>query len=228
MTRMFHKVTRTWNIITGCHHNCVYCWARRMAKRLHKTEKYREGFKPRFHPKELNVRFRAGEFVFVCDMGDMFGHWVPTPWIIKVLEVIKKNSQATFLLLTKNPARYLEFSPYLRTLRNVIAGATIETDDDAIYSNISNAPKPSTRIEAMKLLDGVRKMVSVEPVLAFSNKFADKIAEINPEFVYVGYDNYNNKLPEPPLNRVKKLIEELRNRGITVYEKTLRKAWWET
>jgi DNA repair photolyase len=30
MTRMFDFVTETWNPITGCSHECVYCWARRL------------------------------------------------------------------------------------------------------------------------------------------------------------------------------------------------------
>jgi len=30
-TRMFDLVTETWNPITGCNHECVYCWARRLA-----------------------------------------------------------------------------------------------------------------------------------------------------------------------------------------------------
>jgi len=51
--------------------------------------------------------------------------------------------------------------------------------------------------------------------------------ELEPEFIYIGYDNYGNKLPEPPLSMVLRLINALRSHGITVYEKTLRKAWYE-
>jgi len=54
------------------------------------------------------------------------------------------------------------------------------------------------------------------------------ILNINPEFgVSIGYDNYNWRLPEPPLAKTLQLIEELEKHGIKVERKTLRKAWWE-
>jgi len=42
-----------------------------------------------------------------------------------VLKVVKETPKATFLFLTKNPARYLEFN----FPNNVILGATIETNN---------------------------------------------------------------------------------------------------
>ena len=236
VSRMFHKVTRTWNPITGCLHLCRYCWARRLAEgRLKNTKKYSEGFKPRFHPEELSKKFRPGEFVFVSDMGDMWGSWVFERWIWEVLNHIAKFPKTTFLFLTKNPARYFEFLDELSHMDNVILGATIETDFDKVYwaYGISNAPSPSRRLKAMKwirMVNGnVRLMVSVEPIIQVKDvyEFSKEIAEINPEFVYVGYDNYNNKLPEPSLEQTLKLIELLEAYGVTVYRKTLRKAWWE-
>jgi hypothetical protein len=41
----------------------------------------------------------------------------------------------------------------------------------------------------------------------------------------VGYDNYNNRLPEPTLSKTMQLIDCLEKTGITVYRKTLREAW---
>ena len=231
-SKMFHKVTRTWNPITGCLHYCVYCWARRLAEgRLKNTKKYSEGFKPRFHPEELRKKFKPGEFVFVADMGDMFGKWVPKEWILKVLEVVKRYPGTTFLLLTKNPKRYLDFYRVLEGLDNVVLGATIETDDDVLYfkHRISRAPMPCNRFQYMELAPTIgRTMLSIEPILDFDlNIFLDKILKVEPEFVYVGYDNYNNKLHEPPLHKTMELIDQLKEHGITVYTKTLRKAWYE-
>jgi len=232
---MFHLVTRTWNVITGCKHNCIYCWSRRLVEtRLkHTTRKYRDGFKPRFHPEELKRRFREGEFIFVADMGDAFGNWVPRDWILRVLDVVRRYPKTTFLFLTKNPARYLEFIDEFRGLGNVILGATIETDLDDLYvgHGISNAPRPTERFRALREVreHDLRVMVSVEPILDFSlYDFFMKIAGLEPEFVYVGYDNYGNRLPEPSLGKTLELIEALRSYGITVYEKTLRKAWHES
>jgi hypothetical protein len=40
----------TWNPVTGCEHNCVYCYARDIANRF-----YPEKFKPTFHPERVNA-----------------------------------------------------------------------------------------------------------------------------------------------------------------------------
>jgi len=234
---MFHyngRRLKTWNPITGCYHYCIYCWARRLVEKRLKniTKKYAEGFKPKFHPQELSKRFKPGDFVFVCDVGDMFGRWVPEEWILKVLNHISKFPKTTFLLLTKNPERFFEFEDVLKRLHNIVLGATIETDFNLLYMEhrISNAPIPQRRIKAMAELGskGFRIMLSIEPILDFSSLFSTIIAEIiSPDFVYIGYDNYGNRLPEPPLIKTMELIRELREHGITVYTKTLRKAWFE-
>ena len=220
-SRMFSVVTRTWNPVTGCPHNCTYCWARKMATtRLRHLERYRDGFVSRLNEEEFREKFNGG-FIFVSSMGDLFAYTVPDGWIIRVIEHVKKFPEATFLFLTKNPARYLNFD----FPENAILGATIETDRDEIARRLSRAPLPSARIEAMAKVRG-RKFVSVEPILNFTDSFPEKIERIGPAMVYVGYDNYNNRLPEPSLERTKKLISEL-SRFTAVHEKTIRRAWWE-
>jgi len=51
------------------------------------------------------------------------------------------------------------------------------------------------------------------------------ITDIEPECVSIGYDNYHNHLPEPPLEKTLKLIEDLENSGIKIERKTLREAY---
>ena len=230
-SRMFHIVTRTWNPVCGCLHNCKYCWARKFAEKLRKrgSRKYKHGFKPSFHPEEFyKIKyFTDRDVVFVCDMGDLFGEWVDTRWILDVLNAVRK-SRATFLFLTKNPRRYHDFVGVMSD--NCILGATIETNRDIMYFRyrISKAPLPSVRYKAMRDLGWDRKFISIEPILEFDlDRFVRWIDDINPEFVYIGYDNYGCRLPEPPIQKTKKLIEELREMGIVVYEKTIRKAWNE-
>jgi len=238
MSRMFNLVTKTWNPITGCKHFCVYCWSRLLVeRRLRKTtRKYRVGFRPKLHLNEFSKKFKKGEFVFVSDMGDMWGDFISSEWIEKVLEHIRRFPNAKFLFLTKNPERYLEFEDELSRMDNVILGATVETDDDALYveHKISRAPLPSRRLRSMELVAqkiGGELMLSIEPVLDFTPFFHVKILEIAEKagdfFMYIGYDNYNNKLPEPPLRKTYSLIKTLREHGIPVYEKTLRRAWYE-
>ena len=227
--KMFNIISKTWNPVTGCYHDCVYCWARRLAMtKLRNKERYAKGFRPRLNKEEFNVKFNEGELVFVSDMGDLFGSFIPDGWILMVLKYIEKFPKTHFLFLTKNPERYLNFIDKIPS--NAILGATIETNRDDIYMQyeISNAPPPGNRIEAMKKLRWSKKFISIEPILDFDlDTFVKEINEIAPIMVYVGYDNYNYKLPEPPLNKTLKLIKRLSEGPIVVIKKTIRPAWNE-
>ena len=225
-SKMFNIVGETWNPVTGCPHNCRYCWARRLAlTKLKNSKRYRNGFNTHFNPEELKKNFKGG-VVFVSDMGDLFADTVKDEWIYKILEHTSKFPNTFFLFLTKKPERYRDFLDYFPD--NAILGATIETDDDDLYleNRISGAPLPSIRIKAMKNLVWKLKFVSIEPILDFTNEFVGHIREISPFMVYVGYDNYNNRLPEPPLKKTLKLIEELNNFTLVI-RKTIRPAWFE-
>jgi len=222
-TKMFSIVTETWNPVTGCLHHCRYCWARRLAEtKLKNSKRYSNGFAPRLNKGEFSKRFKGG-VVFVSDMGDLFGEFIPDEWIELVLKHVKKFPNTFFLFLTKNPLRYHDFD----FPENAILGATIETDDNEVYAGISKAPKPSERIKAMMELDWDAKFVSVEPILDFSLRFWEKIERINPLMVYIGYDNYGHKLPEPTLDRTLSLVKKLRDDGFLVLRKTIRRAWHE-
>ena len=215
----------TWNPVTGCMYNCTYCWARNYARRLAAmgVEPYKtHGFKPAFAEWRLRQKLPKGGFVFVSDMGEMWGDWVPREWIIRVLNVLTAKPKMNFLFLTKNPKRYGEFLGMFTD--NMVLGATIETNRP---SKLSGAPTQRERFEAMKNLDWKHKAVVVEPILDFDPEFADWMTEIKPETVYVGYDNYGNKLPEPELSKTQALVDELRKKT-QVEVMGLRKAWFET
>ena len=122
--------TMSWNPVTGCRHGCPYCYARRTATRfnagledqaplaggLHvlpekiKATPYPYGFEPTLHRYRLGQpqNTKEPQTVFVCSMADLFGRWVPTSWIVEVLDACHKAPQHRYLFLTKNPARYLE------------------------------------------------------------------------------------------------------------------------
>lgn len=127
----------TWNPVTGCYHNCPYCYARRIAERFGRYEAvdgvnikflsklacyssnivvekrpnnpYPAKFAPTFHRYRLNeYEKKKGRNIFVCSMADLFGNWVPDSWIEEVFKACEKAPQHNYLFLTKNPKRYEE------------------------------------------------------------------------------------------------------------------------
>jgi len=221
----FGEITQTWNPITGCLHNCVYCWARDYSKRLASmdVEPYKtHQFSPALAEWRLQPKFSKGKVIFVSDMGDMWGDWVPKEWIKKVLKVTSAKLSCKFLFLTKNPKRYLEFQE--RFTGNIMLGATIETNRDY---KLSGAPRTKERYEAMKNLKWRHKAIVIEPILDFDTEFITWIKEISPELVYIGYDNYSNKLPEPMQDKTEMLIKQL-GKITDVRPHGIRKAWYES
>jgi len=147
----------TWNPVTGCKHGCAYCYARDIALRF--PENFPKGFEPHFWeerlttpqntplPKSDDIRARS---VFVCSMADLFGDWVPQEWTESVLKTIEDAPQWTFLFLTKNPKRLLEFE----WPDNAWVGTTVDRQD-----RVAEAEKVFAQLEATV------KFASCEPLL---------------------------------------------------------------
>src|SRR5262245_47723476 len=103
----------SWNPVTGCLHNCPYCYARDIATLVPTASAFPNGFAPTLCPYRLkaphNTSFpeaKAADWighknVFVCSMADLFGRWVPAEWIEAVLTEIRAAPQWNFLFLTK-------------------------------------------------------------------------------------------------------------------------------
>ena len=223
LSRNHKKTGDTWNPLGGvCLHKCRYCYVETLKKMFPGVKaKYSEG--PRTNAKWLNEikQFTDKDFVFVCDMTDLFGHWVPTE-IIQQIFIAISNSPAKFLLLTKNPQRYRQLiSIGVPIPLNCILGCTVESNID--YS-LSGQPE-TTRLEVMSELTemGYPVMLSIEPIMDFDlERFALWIAKVKPKFVAIGYDNYKNGLVEPSFSKTVHLIHALEGAGIKVYQKTIR------
>ncbi len=219
MSRMFkipgsNLPMKTWNVWVGCDFGCTYCSARKLAlTRLRRTERYKAGFNPHYVEKEMRRRFRPGDFVFVGYMGDIA--FAPRNLIRTILMAIREQPEVRFLFCTKSPRNYSSW--VFEYPDNLYLGATIETNFD---HGQSKAPPPVDRYEAMKDLDHPHKFISLEPLMDFDLlELVGWIKEIRPEIIEIGPDNYHNSLSEAQPQKVRKLLEMLRDICPTVVEK---------
>ena len=223
-SRMFQvggKPMRTWNVHVGCHFDCIYCNARRTAlTRLRNSPRYKDGFTPHLVEKELSKKFDPGDFVFVGYMGDI--SFASRSIIMNLCQRINEQPEVNFLFCTKNPLIYANTNVWPE---NLYLGATIETNRDY---NLTRAPAPLHRYEAMRALDHPKKFISIEPICDFHLRtLVAWMKEIGPEIIEIGADNYHNNLPEPKSEKsgarapwkVNWLLEDLREFCPTVVEK---------
>jgi len=206
----------SWNPVSGCLHNCPYCYARDFAERI-----YDPKFAPAFWPGRLtapentpfpaekianesdSVRKKMGlQSVFVCSMADLFGRWVPQEWIEAVLKQCRAAAQWNFLFLTKFPIRMAEFA----FPDNAWVGTTVDCQ-----ARVANAERSFRKVKARY------KWLSCEPLIE-PLKFKDLGAF---HWIVIGGASKSNHTPEwhPPLEwfiDIKKAADEV---GIPVYPK---------
>lgn len=232
-SRMFPFITHTANPLGGrCPYQCIYDWAQgpKGLVNRYNMEKYRGP--ARLFENVLKKRYKKGDFVFSVDMTDPNHLGVTDEMKLRIYEWYQQSPETMFLELSKNPMRHVTILEYLREhgyedfTPNLVLGATIESNRK--YPSISKAPPQDERLYWMiQLSDMTRNklFISIEPILDFDlDEFALMIQLSSPWAVAVGYDNYNHRLPEPPLAKTLQLIEEL-EKFTTIYRKTLREAW---
>jgi DNA repair photolyase len=195
---MYPWVTHTWNPIKGCKHACCYCYVKELETR------YQYDASPRFVEEELKTRLGNNNVIFVGSASDMWGEWVSSDSIERVLDRCREFDN-TYVFQTKNPKRFLEFDR--RFPKKSILGTTIETD--RYLDRISEAPDISNRVEAMKRVAG-QKFVSIEPILRFDlERLVRMIFQIQPSFVTIGADSKNHNLLEPDGDQIRELLKRL-------------------
>ena len=198
----------SWNPVTGCEHNCSYCFGRDLAKRF-----YEQGFVPTLLPDRLhsphNVKVPkeaakniGHKNVFVCSMADLFGRWVPQEWIDAVLDVVWSAPQWNFLFLTKNPKRLTEFE----FPSNAWVGTSVDCQ-----ARVAGAEAAFREVKA-----GV-KWLSCEPLLEHL-QFTD-LSIFN--WVVLGGASKSSQTPEfhPPRIWVNDIEAKALEAGCRVYEK---------
>jgi len=167
--------THTWNPVTGCYHDCPYCYARSIARRFGErvpdysgyshehpgrhcldtqitNNPYPYIFEPTLHAYRLGdpAQHKTPARVFVGSMCDLFGEWAPEEWIEEVFRACAAAPWHTYLFLTKNPRRYIELVErgIIAKQPNMWFGSTITTAEDLFFWN-----------------DQLNTFVSIEPLL---------------------------------------------------------------
>lgn len=236
---MYEENRRSINAFVGCLHNCVYCkpsFQRQMKRQKHRCPLCYD-YTPHFHHERLlrtPPQTVGNEFIFFPSSGDLA---CATRFTIEShINYAKKYEDRMFLVQSKNPRFFLDYE----WPQNIILGTTIETTERywfvepgnyKSYSQISKAPYPDERLKAMLEIredfPNNLVLVTVEPILTFDpNLFPEWIESIQPDIVYVGYDNHKCHLPEPRLDATLQFINQLQM-FTKVRVKSLRRAWWE-
>lgn len=190
----------TWNPITGCLHGCPYCYARKIAMRFGK-----DGFKPTIHYDRMDQPFKVRKpaLIFTVSMGDMFGDWIPSHYLIPIFETMKKCPQHIFQILTKNPKRINAVVPGDLYAPNIWLGTTVESMD---YTQ---------RIADLSKVPRFHKFVSFEPLLGFPGITDESVKEI--EWFIIGARTDPILLPEPIW--IQRIVDAANLCNIPVFEK---------
>jgi protein gp37/ParB-like chromosome segregation protein Spo0J len=202
------------NPVSGCRHDCPYCYAFDISTQPRIAKVYPHGFEPTLHPSTLlaprrmklpkeaatDARYKN---VFMCSMGDLFGRWVPNEWIEAVLREIRNAPDWNFLCLTKFPKRMAEFD----IPPNTWMGTSI---DDPRRIPAAEA--------AFEKVNATVKWLSCEPLL--------KPLKFNRlelfDWIVVGGASASSRTPDfyPPSEWVVDLKMQARAAGLAWYEKT--------
>jgi len=222
----------TWNPITGClnHTNGMCkgggfpCYAYRLANgRLKQRYLANLNIAPvsyplpdipaslqPFYPRFWNSRLvdpygKKPKGVFTCDMGELFGDWVPREWQDAVFTVIKQSLYNRYYLLTKQPQNLVKFSPFPD---NCWVGVTATDSTMAIIAT-SHLSKIKAKV----------KFISFEPLLGeITDSWIPRSVKGNIiDWVIIG--SQTKPFNPPRLGWIREIIETADKMGIAVFLK---------
>lgn len=233
--------SHTWNITSGCLYDCQWempdgstaqCYAKTTAEGL-AFKAYPDGFRHHYwHPERLQEpnKLRDPARIFINSMGDVMGWWVPVEHLAKIFYTVKTNKQHTFLLLTKNAPRLLEFIDYFTP--NLWVGVSMPP---TIMNNTRLSSEQQSRylhrtLEVLQEVHsrGIITWMSFEPlsfdVGALLNEwywgFGEK-ADIPLDWAVIGAASNGKTYYQPEKEHVNRLMNTLRrgNEWIPVFMK---------
>jgi len=173
-------------------------------------------FYPRFWPDRLkdlptnvavHVPWSKSLGIFVCDMGELFGDWIPKEWQERIFETIKHYSWHRFYLLTKQPQNLAKFSPFPD---NCWVGVTATNTD--------------TFFRATMILAEIQasiKFISLEPLLNWESNYtqgeAFEYAEIS--WLIIGCQTPPSPETMPKFEWVEEIVNAADRVGTPVFIK---------
>ena len=199
----------SWNPITGCYHDCIYCYARDIANRYY-PQKFDAAILPhrltipRYQQPPTHAKEQIGyKNIFTCSMADLFGKWVPQPWIDAVLDTVRKSPQWNFLFLTKFPIRLSEQT----WPDNAWVGCTVDRQ-----ARVASAERAFRKVKA-----GL-KWLSCEPLLEPLTFTSLEMFD----WIVIGGQTKSTQAPafDPPWEWIESLVNQARAAGCKVYFKT--------
>jgi len=226
---------RSWNPITGCLHNCEYCYARGIANRFGvkptiqkamvlniphedvngKIVPFPNGFNPTLHRYRLDEpqKIKKPQTIFVGNMADMFGDWVPDEWIAEVFKACEAAPWHRYLFLTKNPKRYIDVKHKLPSGNNYWYGTTATTSTMSIFWSEQH-----------------NIFVSIEPLQEQANigkMFLGRKSD--PSMIIVGAETGNRKSKIIPKREwIETIVNACREASVPIFLKNnLKEIWGE-
>lgn len=234
---------KIWNIITGClnHVNGLCkggnfpCYAYRLANGRLK-ERYLanknvapalkgylpfinqldDPFAPRFWESRVMdpVLREKPTGIFVCDMGELFGNWIPKKWQSTVFGAILICPQHWFYLLTKQPQNLIKFSPF--------------PDNCFVGVSVTNNTQWLIAFEYLADIKAPIRFISFEPLLEWicdTHKLYGGMEYSKLNWVIIGGKSGSKKF-YPPEEWIQEIERAADRAGIPVFEKdNLRERW---
>jgi protein gp37 len=116
---------------------------------------YRNGFEVTLQPKmlELPLHWKTPKRIFVNSMSDLFHDKVPTEYIKRVFDVMRRADWHQYQVLTKRSERVRKLSPELHWAPQIWMGVSVENE------------KYVSRIDDLRKTGAHVKFLSLEPLL---------------------------------------------------------------
>jgi len=215
-------------VVWGCSKvspGCTHCYSEALAKRWNKGSDYNDSEMAKLTPflddKEIRAMLTkqaidgkavSGSRVFVGDMTDIFGAWVPDELLDRLFTTFAERPDVTFQVLTKRADRMRDYlsdgrrRPLRWPLSNVWLGVSVE-----------NQERLDRRIPKLLTTPALVRFVSAEPLLG-DVWFHDFAHTPTIDWVIVGGESGSNYRP-CPIDAILSVVDQCRASSVPVFVK---------